>query len=137
MRMFFAAVAMLTALAVAPTEAGQRDSGLRCSFSPGSPMVAGEIKCTVHADEVTVEKVTFNRGTCPARFDDPRAERAYYAFWNDTPENREWWQRTSYRGKYRFGSQMKVEASASCGSIVILEFEIHTTTGVFTWTVGR
>ena len=121
----------------APAAAQQVDSGLRCRFSPGSPMVAGEIDCTVTADQVTVQKVTFNRGNCPARFDDARAERQYYEFWSDTPENRAWWANTNYHRTYPFGARLHVEASGQCGSLQLLEFEVVTERGAFTWTVTR
>jgi hypothetical protein len=117
--------------------AQQSDSGLRCRLSEGSPMVAGLLECTVVVDDLTIYKVTFNRGNCLARFDDARAERAYYEFWGDTPENRDWWERTDYHRRYRFGSRVRVEASGTCSGDTILEYEIDTNRGSYTWTVSR
>lgn len=129
--MFMAAAVSMVAQAAAT----EQDSGLRCRFSPGSLMVAGQIECTVVANEIVVHKVSFNRGNCPARFDDARAERAYYEFWGATPENQEWWRRTDYHGRYTFGKVLKAEASGECGNVEILEFEIQTDAGNFTWSV--
>jgi hypothetical protein len=138
MRWFIAAAfaAAVAGTAGSGTVAAQ-DSGLRCSFSPGSPMASGQVDCTVHDDRVTVKFVTFNRGNCPARVDDDRAFAAYLQFWNDTAENRAWWRNSNYRGTYSFGQNFRVEASASCGNATILEYSIETDRGVFRWTTRR
>lgn len=133
---WFALLAMMFLVSM-NAAAQQADSGLRCKFSSGSLMVAGLVECDVVADEVAILRVTFNRGNCPARFDDPRAERAYYEFWTDTPENRAWWAETNYHRRYKFGSKVRVEASGACGNITILEYEIQTTIGTFVWKVPR
>lgn len=138
MRGFIVVAMAFIGLAASPTASAAQDSGLRCKLTPGSLMVSGEVQCTVLADQIAIRKVTFNRGNCPARFDDARAYADYIDFWGDTLEHRKWWQdNVSYRGSYAFGNNISIEASGSCGNVSILEYSIETDRGSWTWTVGR
>lgn len=138
MRRFITAAVAFTLLVAAPDTSHAQDSGLSCRLTPGSLMVSAEVRCTVHADQVTIRNVTFNRGNCPARFDDDRAYVDYVETWGDTAENRQWWDRhVRYRGTYAFGRNLRIEASGSCGNVSILEYTIETEKGSWTWTVNR
>jgi hypothetical protein len=113
------------------------ESPLRCRYQAWSPMTNGVIECTVIADTVTIYKVAFNRGHCPARFDDAEAYRVYLNFWGDTADNRRWWQNQEYRGTYPYGKVIRIEASGSCGEIKVLDYAIDTDAGRWTWTISR
>src|SRR5688572_7453076 len=113
------------------------ESPLRCGYKSWTPITNGIIECTVVADSVTIYKVAFNRGNCPARFDDARAYSVYINFWGDTADNRRWWQNTEYRGTYPYGKVLKIEASGSCGEIQVLDYAVDTDTGRWTWTISR